>query len=231
MTDGLRIAIPIPEGTRYDNYFDTVRALGAEGVAARGDVDASAFDGLLLPGGGDIDPARYHQRNTGCGKIDPGLDALQFSALDAFVRAKKPVFGICRGLQLINVYFGGTLIQDIPQGLAHRWDGITGEDHAHDSEAVAGSWLEALYGAAFPVNSAHHQAVDALGDGLIVDQRAPDGVIEALRHQSLPIWCVQWHPERMCFAHARPDTVDGSAVLRWFLEMCGQAGRRSPERG
>ncbi len=217
------IAIPIPPGTRYQNYFDAVHGLGAEGVAVTdAGVDAAAFDGLLLPGGVDVDPARYGQENTACEEIDAALDVVQFSALDAFVRMKKPVFGVCRGHQIINVYFGGTLIQDLPQSPRHKWDEVTDEDRVHGSEAVPGSWLEPIYGLSFPVNSAHHQAADRVGEGLIVDQYSDDGIVEAMHHAALPVYSVQWHPERMCFAHARADTVDGSGVLRFFIDLCGE---------
>ncbi|MBQ8110039.1 MAG: gamma-glutamyl-gamma-aminobutyrate hydrolase family protein [Clostridia bacterium] len=215
--EALKIVVPVPPGTRYANYFDVLDKLGARGIAAGGEADLCACDGLLLPGGGDIDPARYHRANTACGRLDPALDEMQFSTLDAFVKAQKPVFGICRGLQLINVYFGGTLIQHLSQSPRHRWD-ERGADRAHDSVAIPGSWLAGMYGERFCVNSAHHQGVDALGKGLIVAQRSDDGVVEALRHSVLPIYAVQWHPERMCFDRARPDTVDGSVVLRDFLD-------------
>ena len=185
------------------------------------DADPGAFDGLLMPGGTDIDPARYHRANTASEDVDPALDARQFAALDAFVRAGKPVLGICRGHQLINVYFGGTLIQHLPTAKVHSRCGDSW-DKAHGSVATPGGLMESLYGRSFPVNSAHHQAVEAVGRGLIVDQRSEDGVIEALRHESLPLFCVQWHPERMCLERARPDAVDGSVVLRHFLRMCGK---------
>ena len=176
----------------------------------------AGFDGLLLPGGGDLDPASYGQEMRGSNKPDPDLDQLQLDALGAFVHAKKPVFGICRGLQVINVFFGGTLVQNLPQGY-HQYIGC---DQVHETIAEPNSFLAALYGERFSVNSAHHQAIDALGNGLQAVQHAMDGVIEAIRHTELPVWAVQWHPERMCFRHSRADCVDGSAVLRWFLEQC-----------
>ena len=221
--DRLRIAIPADAG--YGYYFETLTALGAEPVPVGADVDPAAFDGLLTPGGTDIDPARYHRPNTASEDIDPALDARQLAALDAFVRAGKPVFGICRGHQLINVYFGGTLIQHLPTAAVHSRCGDPW-DKAHGSTAVPGGLMEALYGPAFPVNSAHHQAVETVGRGLIVDQYSDDGVIEALRHGTLPIFSVQWHPERMCLERAREDAVDGSVVLRHFLSMCAEHGKR-----
>ena len=215
----LRIALPVPDLRDYPNYVAALTALSAEGVAVGGDVDLTGFDGLLLPGGGDIDPARYGQANIASEGIKPALDQMQFGALDAFVKAGKPVLGICRGHQLVNVYFGGTLIQHLEQSEAHSRRGGS-EDRVHDTTAVPGGALCKLYGQRFAVNSSHHQGVDAVGKGLVITQRAADGVIEGLAHETLPILTVQWHPERMCLAHAREDTVDGSWLFQYFLEKC-----------
>ena len=125
----LRIALPVPDDRDYRNYFVALSALGAAGVAVGGDADPAGFDGMLLPGGGDIDPARYGQENTASVGIKPALDQMQFGALDAFVKAEKPVLGICRGHQLVNVYFRGTLFQHLDAAGDHtRRDGA---DNAH----------------------------------------------------------------------------------------------------
>ena len=216
----LKIAIPIPPEDRYPNYFAALEALGAAGVKVSAESDPAEYDGLLLPGGGDVQPSLYGQEVLGSSDIDPALDGLQWKVLDNFVKAGKPVFGICRGHQLINVYFGGTLIQDLPNGSIHDWDKGDNRDKAHGTAAEPGSWLSGLYDARFPVNSAHHQAVDRVGEGLVVDQRSEDGVIEAMHHRNGRVFTVQWHPERMCFRHRREDTVDGSIVLQWFLRQC-----------
>ena len=222
-----KIAVPVPAGmleNRYINYYETLVALGAGAVEADGWVDPAAFDGLLLPGGVDIEPKQYHRDpEPECGEPDPRLDELQLAVLDAFVRAQKPVFGICRGHQLINVRFHGTLIQHLAEYPVHKWDAATGADSAHGTRTVPGSWLAGIYGLAFRVNSAHHQAVERLGEGLIVDQVSDDGIIEAMHHASLPVWCVQWHPERMCLSRAREGIADGAAVIAWFLKRCGEA--------
>ena len=88
------------------------------------------------------------------------------------------------------------------------------------SFVVPGSSLYRSYGSSCPVNSSHHQGVERLAKGFRITARSEDGVVEAIEHESLPVWGVQWHPERMCFAHARGDTADGSVVLRFFLEQC-----------
>lgn len=176
------------------------------------------FDGLILPGGGDISPFFYHMENKGSRNIDSLLDSVQFSLFRAFTAAGKPVLGICKGIQLINVAFGGTLIQDLSgESLSiHAWDE---GDKIHITKAAHGTFPAQLYSNFPRVNSAHHQAVAAVGDGLRVAQYGPDFVIEALYHERLPILGVQWHPERMCFSFAREEIEDGSKLLKYFLSL------------
>ena len=176
------------------------------------------FDGLILPGGGDISPLFYHMENKGSRNIDSLLDSVQFSLFRAFTAAGKPVLGICKGIQLINVAFGGTLIQDLSgESLSiHAWDE---GDKIHITKAAHGTFPAQLYSNFPRVNSAHHQAVAAVGDGLRVAQYGPDFVIEALYHERLPILGVQWHPERMCFSFAREEIEDGSKLLKYFLSL------------
>ncbi len=189
------------------------------------EVSASDYDGLLLPGGCDICPDFYGEEDHGCKFVVKEMDTLQFRLLKDFVAAKKPVFGVCRGLQVINVFFGGTLIQDLPDASLHSSGSRVRGDLAHDCETAPGCWLSGLYGEHFVHNSNHHQAIDRLGDGLIVDSRFPqDQVIEAIHHKELPIYAVQWHPERMCLAHSRSDTVDGLKIFRFFHDLCAEPG-------
>lgn len=180
--------------------------------------DPVDFDGLVLPGGGDISPFFYHMENAGSRNIDSLLDSVQFSLFQAFMAAGKPVLGICKGLQLINVAFGGTLIQELgPESLAiHAWEDA---DKIHITKAAHGTFPAQLYGSFPRVNSAHHQAVGVFGEGLRAAQYGPDFVIEALYHERLPVLGVQWHPERMCFSHAREDVEDGSKLLKYYLRM------------
>lgn len=173
------------------------------------------YAALLLPGGGDIDPMYYNEPVEGSEGIDRALDEFQFTILDAFVKACKPVFGICRGHQLLNVYFGGSLIQDIPERADHV--PVNNDDNVHEVEADENSLLAILYGTRFAANSSHHQAVKVPGKGLHVTARGLDGVVESMEHDSLPIISTQFHPERMCYDKAREDTVDGSAIFAWFL--------------
>lgn len=198
------------EPEQFPNY---VRALTALGAAVR-HTGPERCEALLLPGGGDVDPRRYGRENAGSREIDPERDAREFAALRLFIDAGKPVLGICRGAQVINVFFGGTLIQHL-EGHSQ----IDGVDRLHGSRAADPALL-ALYGERFTINSSHHQTVERLGTGLVAVQWADDGVIEGIRHRELPVFAVQWHPERL----RRP--TDGWLLLGQWLETVSGAATR-----
>ena len=191
------------EAARYENYRRAVEAAG--GQALFGLETEPAADALLLPGGGDLAPWRYGQENTASRGLEPERDAAELALLDRFTAAGKPVLGICRGLQTINVFFGGTLLQDIPGHSAE-----CGRDRMHPVRS-AGLFAR-LLGERGSVNSAHHQAAGRLGSGLEAAQWSPEGVTEALVHRRLPVWAVQWHPERL-------ERRKGLGLFRAFLEL------------
>ena len=193
---------------RFANYRRWVESAGGRavfGTAVRG--PAEAWDALLLPGGGDLEPWRYGQENTASRGLDPERDQAELLLLQAFTDAVKPALGVCRGLQVVNVFFGGTLAQDVP-GHSALEDG----DRLH-AVGTAPSPLRVLCGERAAVNSAHHQAADRLGGGLRAVQWAEDGVVEALCHRRLPVWAVQWHPERL------EDPLPGRRLMGAFLEL------------
>ena len=171
-------------------------------------------DALILPGGGDITPGFYGQENHGSRSINTELDLLQIQALEYFIRTKKPVLGICKGMQLINVYFGGTLIQDLPNSKDHQ---SSDGDLLHNSLVTEDCVLSHLYGNEFTINSNHHQAVDKLGKHLRVVQMSHDSVVEGIMHDTLPIIAVQWHPERLPFIQTKKASLPGNLLLRAFL--------------
>ncbi len=178
------------------NYENACLQLGMTPCTSLSLSKLSTCDVLILPGGCDITPGFYGQEKRGSRTIDTELDLLQFQALEFFVRTKKPVFGICKGMQLINVYFGGTLIQHLPNTDAHQQ---SEGDLLHSSYITEDCILSDLFGREFIINSNHHQAVDKLGQHLKVVQMSLDGVVEGFYHENLPIFAVQWHPERMPF--------------------------------
>lgn len=214
----LNILISISPGGA-GNYLAALSAAGGEGTALYCPAPDTGFDGLILAGGGDPDPALFGQRPGGSAPPDPRRDRAELALLDAYAGAGKPVLGICRGMQMVNIWAGGALIQDLGErSPAHRW---AGADRVHPVETACGSCLRALYGRRFWANSAHHQGVDRLGAGLRAAAWSPDGVVEGLEHGSLPIWGVQFHPERMRPALGWPGAADGTALFRAFLARCG----------
>lgn len=198
---------------RYHNYVRAVAAAGGLLRFSEKIADADGCAGLLLPGGGDLEPRRYGQLNTASRDLEPERDAAELALLARFTAAGRPVLGICRGLQMINVFFGGTLLQDLPGHSA------AARDRLHTVRAAPEAFGR-LWGERTVVNSAHHQAVDRLGAGLRAVQWAPDGTVEALAHSCLPVWAVQWHPERLTGPLAVSGTADGSVLLRAFLALC-----------
>jgi putative glutamine amidotransferase len=173
-----------------------------------------ALDGLVLQGGADISPLAYGEeprKPEWAG--DPMRDRFEVELVRRFVDAGKPVLGICRGAQLINVALGGSLHQDIPD---HRSEGY--DTHAHDVRLEPGSGLARLYGELGPrrVVSIHHQAINRLGRDLVVEARSvEDNIVEAIRMKGRGYVCaVQWHPE---FHRARDGFLDGGKLLDEFL--------------
>jgi putative glutamine amidotransferase len=198
---------------------------------------AHALDGLVLQGGNDVAPQSYGQtplRPEWAGDIV--RDCYEIELVQAFVDAGKPVFGICRGLQLINVMFGGTLFQDIaeqcPGAWPHRELGRY-EHHTHPVVFEPGTRLAQLYPGSGTVttNSIHHQGIDRLAPGFVVEARCPeDGMVEAIRREGAGyVAAVQWHPEFHQAASASAATrtpgapkpqLDDSAMLQDFLQAC-----------
>lgn len=217
---GNAVAVMIPSTTEEGSAPD------APGSAR---LFAARLDGLVLQGGADIHPGCYGQAAEHAGVTDEVRDRFELSLLREFVAAGKPVLGVCRGMQLINVLYGGTLHQDLQVAgattathvLPGTWDG-----HHHELVMEPGGWLQALYaGATRPrVNSIHHQGVDRLGDGLVVEARAADGVIEAIRHASEPfVVGLQWHPE--FHGGGSPDLLPPDPVMAAFLGAARRAKR------
>lgn len=205
---------------RTDNYADAVLRVGGiprPGYCPEPDLSCA---GLILCGGGDMDPARYGQPCRGSLPPDGDRDRAELELFRAFYAAGKPILGICRGHQLINVALGGTLIQDLPPEQAVFHTGVGDEDRVHPIRTEPGSLLHRLYGPSFPVTSFHHQVVDRLGEGLRPVAWSESGFPEAVQCPEHALLGVQFHPERMAFAHRRPDTVDGEGLFAWFLALC-----------
>lgn len=200
-----------PSVSRYERF---VRACGAEPVMIDSRYehpgDLAEFDALLLPGGGDVDPALYgdSQRHPATYDVIPKRDMLERKLIDEFIAQDRPIFGICRGIQILNVHFGGGLIQHVPDLVPEereRHEQKDRYDQVHPLVAEKRTRLGAAFADVLETNSAHHQAVhpDRIGRGLVVAARSGSGVIEAVESEdpSMRISAVQWHPERLSFEH------------------------------
>ena len=180
-----------------------VREMGVDAVIVTGGYDPSQYDGIIIPGGGDLDPSRYGQANTGSSNIDNALDDRQIDAVKRSAEAGKPILGICKGIQLVNVAFGGTLNQNIG-GHMGVW---------HSAHVVAGGWLSGVYSGSVSVLSYHHQSIRDLAPGFQVDMRAGDGTVEAISNSAKRVYGVQFHPEQM-----NNDT--GNRCMKQFVAIC-----------
>jgi putative glutamine amidotransferase len=195
---------------------------------------AELLDGLVLQGGADISPQTYGQQPLQPQWAgDAVRDRYEIELIEGFLERGKPLLGICRGCQLLNVAFGGSLVQDLatqrPEAQKHV-DADLYDECLHGIEFIPGTRLASLYdGDSVPiVNSIHHQAIDRLGGDLGVEARsAGDGVVEAIRASgSTPVFGVQWHPE---FHLNRPDRLNPEPLMEDFLDSarhCMQGASR-----
>jgi putative glutamine amidotransferase len=210
------------------NYCNAIiRAGGIPLISALADAReyAQIADGILFTGSNcDVTPELYGQENRASNFCMASLDEMELALFEAFRSAGKPIFGICRGLQLINVALGGTLIQDIPQevpDLTVHSAVYRKETIYHPVTAVEGSLLGRLFGRNFQTNSYHHQAVLTCGAGLRATVSTEEGVIEAIEHESEPILGVQWHPERM-MGQEQQDLPNMFPLFRHFIALCSK---------
>ena len=187
-----------PTWALNQNYAENIRRAGGIPILAVNNDCAEEYadlaDGLLLSGGKDVEPKLYGQEKMFDFVItDPQRDDLEYKIIKAFVDRRKPIWGICRGIQILNVYFGGTLTQDIPTQL--------GGDHSkgvcHQVTLKKDSILGNLYGESMEVNSYHHQAVKDIANGLRVTAWSEDGIVEAFEGEKHPVLGVQFHPENL----------------------------------
>lgn len=218
----MRAAVTFGREKTLGPYLAALEEVGIE--AARNPESLDSLHGLLLTGGSDINPARYGQTNAGSDEVDDARDALEMRLLAEALAADIPVFAICRGLQLLNVASGGTLIQHLETSKVHRQrpkDAEPGKHPvAHRVWVAPDTRLAEVVGAGgLDVNSRHHQAIENLGQGLIVSAISEDGVIEAIEKPGVAFAvAVQWHPE---------DRILVSDADRKLFEVFAQAMARS----
>jgi putative glutamine amidotransferase len=193
------------------DYLESVQRAGAETLVLDPAADRiedllPRVNAVLLTGGGDIDPGRYgEQPQPSVSGVEPQRDEFELALVLRATEAGLPLFGICRGMQVLNVALGGTLYQDLPSQAPSTLEHSKPTPRcaiAHEVWVTQGTRLAAMMteklaeADACPVNSRHHQAVRRLADGFEATATAPDGIIEAIEHRHIP-FCVgvQWHPE------------------------------------
>ena len=196
------------------------------------------IDILVLTGGADVDPARYGaERSVKCCEPDLKRDAFEFALVEAAMKLKKPILGICRGSQLLNVAFGGTLYQDLPSEKPSKVQHGFGDYYhpdvtnaAHTVEIAANSLFATVLGPEpLAVNSHHHQAVKDCGKGVKVVGRAPDGVVEIWEHESYPAMGIQFHPESPFGYLDESDDYDLRRLGKVYNQLLRSLVRRSEE--
>jgi len=224
-----KIIIGVTDCSKYDNY--------AKWIAQEPDVETLKLSykddsfariekchGILLSGGEDVHPTFYDKPEylPYCYQddVDEKRDEFELKVLHYTQEKKLPVFGICRGLQIANVFFGGSMIPDIPTFKNANHSKIEGEDRYHEIETEANSQLRKLTGLEKgEVNSAHHQSVETLGEGLVTSAFSSEGIVEGIERiqpEGKPfLLLVQWHPERM----KNQDSVFAKGIRRNFLDQ------------
>jgi putative glutamine amidotransferase len=221
--ESLKAALTFRDPRKAEPYADALRQAGIEPllISPTEPIPAAQWQGLLLSGGSDVNPARYGSAPyAGNEPADDERDELEAGLLRRALDAGLPVLAICRGMQLFNVMHGGSLIQHLENSAFHRVREGDPAAPVHQVEVEPGSQLAAILGAGLhAVNSRHHQAVARVGAGLQVTARSiGDGVIEALERNGGPFaLAVQWHPE---------DQVRRDPAQRKLFEAFAQALRQ-----
>lgn len=221
----LKRAIPVlgfvmPSATVHERLGEFVVRAGGVPVFADHHADPGVLvdhaAAIVINGGSDVAPERYGaERHDRTDDADQHRDEFEIGLVRLAGERNLPVLGICRGIQLVNVALGGTLMQHLPDAVGDHTRVEMWNAGAHDVELVPGSRLAGLYGRhRLTVNSLHHQAVDRPGPGLRISARAPDGTIEGVESTRAPVLAVQWHPELL----AGPAGDDHAVLFRWLLD-------------
>jgi gamma-glutamyl-gamma-aminobutyrate hydrolase PuuD len=212
-------------------YQEALRAVGIELAPVTAAPMPAIAAGLLLMGGSDVNPARYGEaRDAQAEEADNVRDELECALIEEALARDLPLLAICRGLQILNVQHGGTLIQHLPSSARHRQRTENRGMPVHQIEIVPGTVLAAITGGSLRlgVNSRHHQAIHRLGEGLLISARdSEDGTIEAVERPDKPfVVGVQWHPENM----SATDPSQAHLFQAFAEALQTQEKSRSPKR-
>ncbi|MEC7923819.1 MAG: gamma-glutamyl-gamma-aminobutyrate hydrolase family protein [Actinomycetota bacterium] len=217
----LKIMGDLPLDVYWDDYAQGILAAGGIPVFLSLGVDPALYverlDGVLMSGGADIEPGRYGaELDPKTFNPEPIRDEFECSLLEAAYESSLPIAGVCRGLQMINVFSGGSLFQDVP---THAVRDKPPSTETHTVRMAENSVLEELYGTSREVNSLHHQSVDRIGEDLRVSATSEDGGVEGVEHESLPVVAVQWHPEML-------TSRDSDPLFRWLVNQAHSYPRK-----
>jgi putative glutamine amidotransferase len=203
-------------------YVESAARAGAAVIILPGDVDeasaaaaVSVLEGIILSGGGDVMPLAYGQEPHPASLLqDPARDAVELAVIRSALAKGIPILGICRGIQILNVALGGTLIQDIPSqvpGACQHYSRTEGTTGMHTIDITPDTLLAQVLGqTSMAINSYHHQAIDKLGRGLRINAKAKDGVIEGVESDDgRPILAMQCHPEAAAAVHPAMQALFG----------------------
>lgn len=208
-----------------DSYIKYVEEAGGipvllpvlKDVAAVSEI-VERLDGIIITGGVDVDPSLYGEENTHSQGVNPERDAFEINLIKESKFRQVPILSICRGIQIMNLAFGGSLYQDIPTSIKDALLHTRAEDGTetyHQTILVGNSVLKEIFNAdEIRTNSSHHQSIREPGEGLTVIAKAADGVVEAVHCADDRCTIgVQWHPERM------QDDPKQIALARWFIDQ------------
>ena len=199
-------------------YEAAVEKAGGEALSFHCPDPEMDFDGLILAGGGDVDPSEFQEPNQGSTDIDRPRDEVELYLVNRCIYENKPILGICRGHQVVNIALGGNIYQDMNERLVEMHaQSADGKSKIHPIKVGVMTMLDTLYGGEMVVNSSHHQAIHKFGQGLYRTAWDENGVVEAMQHGSLPIWTVQFHPEQVT---EEDGAADGQKIFDFFLEQC-----------
>lgn len=209
--------------TAEDDYLDYCKAfeaLGKEPFISLRPEDLNLADVLILPGSGqDMNPKLWGEEDRGSNDVNDELDTVQWELTDRAICSGKPILGICRGMQFINVFFGGTLIQELPCSRCHK---MTSPENYHDVLHLPGTFMADLYGESSEVNSRHHQGIGRIGEQLQAVSLWNDGedsVVEAIACEEQAILGLQWHPEKMFLYGNQMQRNDAEKLFHWFFSL------------
>lgn len=178
-------------GLNLTNYVYAVKRTGASVILSKNTALSKYADALLLTGGGNVNPHFYKQSVKRLNDVDSATDAAELFLTESFLTARKKIIGVCKGLQILNVYFGGTL------KYVNNHSAVNKNDRFHDIFTFKNTFLRNVYGEKKCVNSAHVMAIDKLAPELFVSATSYDGVIEGVYNKKRNVYAVQFHPERL----------------------------------